>query len=390
MTKSKHQTYFEFIENTDKKKPLLFEITGSNQPPPGMKFIPIGNPELTERCKEISREEGALVYIVTTAKKDASELSQQIRRSGHHIREYIVDRAMAELGHDTYHEPETIGPDQIEKIPHTQAEINKQADAALRELFPRIPNTDRQQIVDHAFQKGKVFNGELVVGLQQALTLSRRVQLAVLAHIRHNHTRYDDLLRETSWTNARRATEQLCLDILVKWRGDDENGRNQLDEILREVVVLSDDDSEDEEYGEEPDSDSSAVLTDRSARAARLPVATSAPVALHNRANSNRLSTTVPSRPGSPKPAAAAPGNTKKKLTRKQRKKARRHPERNFGRYEAARNAAWEKARMRQRQETGVQPSHSPSGPQPETRGLFVCVRAVLRVTATAYKRRDF
>jgi hypothetical protein len=99
--------------------------------------------------------------------------------------------------------------------------------------------------------QGAVFNGKTVVGLQEDLTLSRRVQLAVLAHIRHTHTRYDRLLRETSWENARRAVEPVCLDILVKWRGDEETGRDQLDEVLREIVVI--DDSEDE--GDEEDSE---------------------------------------------------------------------------------------------------------------------------------------
>lgn len=41
----------------------------------------------------------------------------------------------------------------IEPIPESQDEINKQADAAIRDLFPRIPNTDRQMIIEHAFQK---------------------------------------------------------------------------------------------------------------------------------------------------------------------------------------------------------------------------------------------
>lgn len=79
------------------------------------------------------------------------------------------------------------------------------------------------------------------------MSLSRRVQLAVIAHIRHTHTRYDLLLRETSWENARKAVEGLCLDILVKWRGDEETGRDQLDEVLREIVVIDDSDSEEEE-----------------------------------------------------------------------------------------------------------------------------------------------
>jgi hypothetical protein len=95
------------------------------------------------------------------------------------------------------------------------------------------------------------------VGLCTDMPLSRRVQLAVLAHIRHNHTRYDELLKETSWQNARKVVEALCLDILVKWRGDEETGRDQLDEILREVVVISDSDSEESEDESEDTADSS-------------------------------------------------------------------------------------------------------------------------------------
>jgi hypothetical protein len=94
-----------------------------------------------------------------------------------------------------------------------------------------------------------------VVGLQADLTLSRRVQLAVIAHIRHTHTRYDLLLRETSWENARKTVESLCLDILVKWRGDEETGRDQLDEVLREIVVIDDSDDEGEESEEGSESE---------------------------------------------------------------------------------------------------------------------------------------
>lgn len=73
----------------------------------------------------------------------------------------------------------------------------------------------------------------------------------MIAHIRHTHTRYDRLLKETSWEKARKTVESLCLDILVKWRGDEETGRDQLDEVLREIVVIDDSDDEDEEESEE-------------------------------------------------------------------------------------------------------------------------------------------
>lgn len=92
------------------------------------------------------------------------------------------------------------------------------------------------------------YKGEKPVGLSENITLARRVQLAVLAHIRHTHTRYDTLLKETTWQNARKVVEALCLDTLVKWRGDEETGRDQLDEILREVVVISDSEDDDSDY----------------------------------------------------------------------------------------------------------------------------------------------
>lgn len=169
-----------------------------------------------------------------------------------------------------------------EPIPETQAEYHAQADAAIRDLFPRIPNTDRQIIIEHAFTRVSISKnrllqcsltnrnvsqrantkGELPVGFSDDIPLARRVQLAVLAHIRHSHTRYDDLLREAGWQAARKAVETLCLDILVKWRGDEETGRDQLDEILREVVVISD--SEGESSDDEEMSDDSSTCDSES------------------------------------------------------------------------------------------------------------------------------
>lgn len=49
--------------------------------------------------------------------------------------------------------PQQARLDVPEPIPEDQEEINKQADAAIRDLFPRIPNTDRQIIIEHSFKK---------------------------------------------------------------------------------------------------------------------------------------------------------------------------------------------------------------------------------------------
>ncbi|KAG9235466.1 hypothetical protein BJ875DRAFT_270317 [Amylocarpus encephaloides] len=270
--KSKYQSYFEFAENTEKKeKKLEIQITNDPKPPPGFTFVPFGDPVLTAECKELSRECGAMIFILSGAKEqdDHNKISAHVYRSGYHFREMLVEEARLRL-QEQLGEPvmsrSTIKPDDIEPIPESQDAINKQTDAAIRDLFPRIPNTDRQMIIAHAFQKGVLFHGEPTVGLQADMPLSRRVQLAVLAHIRHNHTRYDKLLRETTWINARKAVEPVCLDILLKWRGDEETGRDQMDEILREVVIITDneDDSSEDDGSEDDSSEEEGEITSAS------------------------------------------------------------------------------------------------------------------------------
>ncbi|TLD25512.1 hypothetical protein PspLS_06094 [Pyricularia sp. CBS 133598] len=259
---SKHTTYFEIVENTEKKKKLEFQVTTDRTPPPGFEFVPIGNPDLTKACKELSREQDAMIFIVSAMDHgDGSQLGLHMNRVGHHIRRTIVEQARTSLGQSLEYFLETASDKRPEPIPETQEEINAQADAALRDLFPRMPNTDRQMVLDRSFRKG----GGETVGLAADLTLSRRVQLAVLAHIRHTHTTYDELWRTHGWATARKAIEATCLDFIVKWRGDEETGRDQLDEILREVIVISDsDDSEEEDDEDDDDTDDDSSETDDS------------------------------------------------------------------------------------------------------------------------------
>jgi hypothetical protein len=180
----------------------------------------------------------------------------------------------------------------------------------------------------------------------------------VLAHIRHNHTRYDQLLRETAYVNARKAVESLCLDILVKWRGDEENGRDQLDEILCEVIVISDSES-DESDDDEDEDDSSAtssaeespvdrVMRDEAPARATAPPA--GPLPSQGAINNARVETF---------PRANRAPQKVKKTSRKDRRNAKL-AQRNFSRYQAqaareeaaqaARYQAWHKALDRQRQ----------------------------------------
>ncbi|KAK0674638.1 hypothetical protein QBC41DRAFT_4068 [Cercophora samala] len=351
----KYKTWYEAVENKNKKKRLEFQFTQDRQPPPGMEFVPIGNPALTTLCKELSRERDAMIFIVTSVNGVFSAaLSLHLNRVGHHFRESIVEEARKTLGDD-----QLVGTSaQLglpEPIPERQEDITRQADAAIRDLFPRIPHTDRQMILDHAFNKARLAQGKdsNPVGLAADITLSRRVQLAVLAHIRHNHTRYDKLLKETSWVNARKAVESLCLDYLVKWRGDEETGRDQLDEILYEVIVISDsesDDEDDEDDDEDDSSDTSVADDEDQAEANWLPPSIRAAQLRQHHPATHATARQIAEQPrGDYSPRVAHPERSAIKKNQQKDRKAAKWAQRGFSRYQAARDVAWNEAVERQR-----------------------------------------
>ncbi|KAH7320891.1 hypothetical protein B0I35DRAFT_201996 [Stachybotrys elegans] len=289
-----------------------------------------------------------MYFIVSKARDgETNNLSNQVHRIGHQFRQTIIEEARATLKHVSRSNP--VATDgKPEPIPESQEEYNEQVDAVIRDLFPRIPHTDRKIIIEHAFQFNRTQNPRGSdrdrVGLSADITLARRVQLAVLAHIRHNHTRYDELLKETKWESARKVVESLCLDILVKWRGDEETGRDQLDEILREVVVISD--SEDES-GDDDDGDSDMEIDQGTER----PLVSAQP----NHA-SQQPASNVPRTPGSTLSGHDS-RNTKTQgpsRVSKTDRMAEKRNQRGFKRYQA-----WQEAIARRNQHV------EPEGPRP-------------------------
>ncbi|KAK4216159.1 hypothetical protein QBC37DRAFT_100620 [Rhypophila decipiens] len=359
--KFKHRVELEFVENTNRKKKLEFEFYKSRHPPPLFEFVPIGNPDFTDLCKEISRERGAMIYIVAPLYHgDSKQLSVHTHRIGHHFRQAIVEEARQQLK-----VPIDIDlvPGEPEPIPETQAEINKEAEKHIMELFPRIPNPDRQMIIDHAFNLSKKNDRDPPVGLAKDIPLTSRVQLAVLAHIRHTHTRYDQLLRETDWASARKVCEPVCLDILVKWRGDEESGRDQLDEILREVIYInsdseSDDDDEDDSETDDELSDSPSALVSPGFRVeveGGLDKATTVqPTAVPDRQR------TAPLNPAKEDAVLRQPRTTRKVKKRKNKKKKGPKRKTKFQRGLSRYQAAWEQAQERRRCEEANEQARSP------------------------------
>lgn len=186
----------------------------------------------------------------TTPHQKTHGLSQQVHRVGYHFPSRVVATACTELGFHVTEKGNVLSMDNFNTASasgrsgaeSSQTVIDKEARDVIRDLFPNIPDDDMGQIIKTAFQKG-----ERKVGTAAELPLARRAQLAVVAHIRHVYTEYDQLLKKTSFQEARRKVEDSTLERLVQWRGEDENGMPELEDVFREVIIISDDEDEDDD-----------------------------------------------------------------------------------------------------------------------------------------------
>ncbi|WPG99498.1 Hypothetical protein R9X50_00231300 [Acrodontium crateriforme] len=267
-----------------RKRKLNLHTTYTNtKAPAGFTFLAVGTPELADRCKELSRKRGLPVnivnvghlsqaasmgrYFVTQAKPmnknhyDPSKVSHHLIRIGYHFRAEIVDEACGELGYYSNEHGQYLRLDDLREQQKrsavaqtlarygvnmdltTQKETVDQVRGAIKELFPRIPAEDLNDIVERAWEEGSSR-----VGTSTDLELSRRVQLAVVARIRHTYTDYDKLLRAFDWKDARQIVEGECLNKLIEWRGEhDAQDDNELEEIVRETIIIDDDDENDDQ-----------------------------------------------------------------------------------------------------------------------------------------------
>ncbi|KAH0492921.1 hypothetical protein TgHK011_007848 [Trichoderma gracile] len=88
-------------------------------------------------------------------------------------------------------------------------------EAAIFKCFPRIPKPDLTTILKRTLRKR---SGR--VGRTATLNLDKKAYLAVQAHVRHCHTDYDRLTKESRNRDAaRRAVRNRVSKLLVEWGG---------------------------------------------------------------------------------------------------------------------------------------------------------------------------
>lgn len=212
------------------------------------------------------------------------ELSREVHRVGYHFPTEVVSQVCTHYGIRLDSSGRLVGENDTEQLfmkisqkgevvlnesVRDQVTINTEAKEIIRDLFPKIPDNDLFQIIKTAFQLGTNR-----VGTAEEIPLVRRAQLAVVAHIRHSYTDYDRLLRRVAYNDARHAVEEQTLQKLVEWRDADKPGdsahRRNVDDAVKEIVVLSDEEESDSEL-EEGQVDENEDVKVRSARRAEQP-----------------------------------------------------------------------------------------------------------------------
>jgi hypothetical protein len=192
--------------------------------------------------------------------RDPGKLSHHVHRIGYHFRSEVVEDACKALEYYPFQDTFLTG-EELKQRQHNSIvskafarqglnydritgneETPEQVRAAIKEMFPKIPQHDLDEIVTRAWEAGSDR-----VGGAKDIPLSRRAQLATLARIRHTYTDYDALLRAFGdWRGTREQVEPICVQKMIEWRGETDGDDEGLEEIIRETIVIDDDDDDDE------------------------------------------------------------------------------------------------------------------------------------------------
>ena len=168
-----------------------------------LSFLPAGNTALTRRA----RKHSALSAVVLKF----SRARKRYERQGLLVEEGALAQAEQECLAD-----QEIRARRSERESERRAELDRtyvQAFAArVREIFSACPTGREQQIAEHACRK---YSGRVGRSAAAKSFDEEAVRLAVLAHVRHRETNYDQLLgqgwsRSEARSQVRDGVERVC------------------------------------------------------------------------------------------------------------------------------------------------------------------------------------
>ncbi|MCJ1393341.1 hypothetical protein MMC18_006214 [Xylographa bjoerkii] len=173
--------------------------------PRGYVFVPKGDVYITRHCRTLTGKLQQTLYVVYD---DATCERLGLRCPANVFEEVNADAVAS-------------APGRRDAVQTKDLRDDRKSRAAIRRMFPRMPIDSAEAILEHGFQKG---SGR--VGRTTTLDEDQKVKLAVEAHIRHNFTPYETLLRERKdgdqaddhrRERARATVKPQILEILASW-----------------------------------------------------------------------------------------------------------------------------------------------------------------------------
>lgn len=171
-------------------------------------FLPAGNTALTRRARQYS----SLSVVVLKW----SRARKRYERQGLLVQEEAIKQAEAECMADgdrraAQREREKVRREGLDR------EYVDQFAAAVRTHFPKCPPEREREIAEHACQK---YSGRIGRSASAKSFDEQAVRLAIIAHIRHWETNYDELLmRGFDRRDAREVVSGRISAVLLSWHG---------------------------------------------------------------------------------------------------------------------------------------------------------------------------
>ncbi|EUC46219.1 hypothetical protein COCMIDRAFT_93494 [Bipolaris oryzae ATCC 44560] len=175
--------------------PSEISVSVDTPMPKAYGFLPKGNRYKTLHCRKLTHNAARPLYIVFEKKKQ------------------IGLRAPLAILHTVHKQAKQTLPTRRAATNRRDATDIAKASAEVEKQFPQMPRGEHETVLKHGFKK---HSGR--VGRTNSIPLSRKVLLAVIAHVRHKHTKYDALLHQgIDREDARKSTRKDIERLLKKW-----------------------------------------------------------------------------------------------------------------------------------------------------------------------------
>lgn len=173
---------------------------GEVELPERFEFLESGNRGLTQRVKEGSEQ----VFVL------CEKEGKYTRVKGIFASKEVIEAAKA--SEPSEEEKERGRQARSRRKARDQAKAIAEATEEIKKLFPSIPVEEANTIAAEAFEIGSGRVG-------RSTKVEDPYTLAVIAYIRHNYTRYDELLQNNiTKSEARFFVKEEINQILEKWR----------------------------------------------------------------------------------------------------------------------------------------------------------------------------